>query len=435
VATRTQPATDAPVLIVGAAMAGLRTAEALRRNGYTGPISVLGEEAHLPYNRPPLSKELLSTEGQDHADVAFPLRSAVEDVEWMLGRRATALDLEARTVTDDSGEQHEYRALVIATGLRPKPLPVDDHGLGGIHMLRTVDDAVSLRESLGKGSRVVILGSGFVGCEIAATATKKGAQVSIVSQSRIPLERAVGATLGAELRRRHEAQGVRFFCGESLFGLVGDPRVERVILTSGVMLECDALVVAIGSDPNTEWLQGSGLDVTDGVLVNGGMQAMTLDGEARDDVYAVGDVARYPNPLFDEAARRVEHWNLPTETGKRAGKVLAAMLAGDDCAPVLEEPFAPLPSFWSDQYDLHILAFGMTYLADRSEVVAGSLDDECVLEYFRDDELVGVCGIGMRPTIQGYRSRFAAPTAAQSVASSASSGSDAGRSTASSATK
>lgn len=404
-----------PVLIVGASMAGLRTAENLRRAGYDGPIRFLGAEPHSPYNRPPLSKELLQTEGQSHEDVAFPIRSALEEnVEWVLGRAAVSLDTHRQVVVDETGDEHPYRALVIATGLRPKPLPIDDHGLGGIHVLRTLDDAVALRAALQPGANVVILGSGFIGCEIAATAAKVGAAtVSVVSQSRIPLERALGSLLGAEVRRRHEEKGVRFFCENGLFGLVGDPAVERVILTSGVMLECDVLVVAIGSDANTEWLDGSGLDASDGVLVNGGMQAVRADGTVLENVYAVGDMARYSNPLFDEVARRVEHWNLPTETGKRAGQVLAAHLRDEDCAPILAQPFAPLPSFWSDQYDMHLLAFGMTYLADRSEVVAGRLEDECVVEYFRGDELVGVCGIGMRGAVQGYRSRFSPPVAAR----------------------
>lgn len=391
-------------------MAGLRTAEGARRAGYSGPIRFLGAEEHAPYNRPPLSKELLQTPGHGHAEVAFPIRSALEEgVEWMLGRPATALDTARQVVTDAHGDEHPYSALVIATGLRPKPLPIDDHGLRGIHVLRTLDDAVALRESLRPGANVVILGSGFVGCEIAATAAKNGATVSIVTQSRVPLERALGPLLGAEMRRRHEAHGVRFFCGESLFGLVGDPAVERVILTSGVMLECDVLVVAVGSDPNTEWLQGSGLDVSDGVLVDSGLRAVGVDGSVHPSVFAVGDVARYANPLFDDVARRVEHWNLPTETGKRAGQLIAAHLAGDDCEPLAAAGFAPLPSFWSDQYDAHVLAFGMTYLADRSELVAGSLDDECIVEYYRGDTLVGVCGIGMRSAVQAYRSKFAAP--------------------------
>ena len=411
-------AEDAGLLIIGASMAGLRTAESARRAGYAGPITFLGAEAHAPYNRPPLSKELLQTEGQGHADVAFPIRSALETgVTWVLGRAATSLDVVRRVVIDDAGVEHPYRAVVIATGLRPKPLPIETHGLSGIHVLRTVDDAIGLRDVLRPGANVVILGSGFVGCEIAATAAKNGANVSIVTQSSIPLERALGTHLGAEVRRRHEAHGVRFFCGESLFGLVGETTVERVILTSGVMLECDALVVAVGSDPNTEWLADSGLDIDNGVLVNGAMQAITTAGGVVPEVFAVGDVARYPNPLFDEVARRVEHWNLPTETGKRAGAVIAAMLgdySDDDvhaaaAAAVIDAPFAPLPSFWSDQYDAHLLAFGMTYLADRSELVEGTVDDECVVEYFRGDELVGVCGIGMRSAVQSYRTRFAVP--------------------------
>ncbi|UTT61741.1 NAD(P)/FAD-dependent oxidoreductase [Microcella humidisoli] len=404
---------DAPLMIVGASMAGLRTAEGARRAGYAGPIEFLGAEAHAPYNRPPLSKELLQTEGHGHAEVAFPIRSALEEgVSWVLGRAAVSLDAVRRVVVDDAGDEHPYSALVIATGLRPKGLPIDDHGLGGIHVLRTLDDAVALRDVLRPGANVVILGSGFVGCEIAATAAKNGATVSIVTQSRVPLERALGPLLGAEMRRRHEEHGVRFFTGESLFGLVGDPSVERVILTSGVMLECDVLIVAVGSDPNTEWLEGSGLDVSNGVLVDGGLRAVGADGTVHPEIFAVGDVARYANPLFDDVPRRVEHWNLPTETGKRAGQLIAAQLAGDDCEPLAAAGFAPLPSFWSDQYDAHLLAFGMTYLADRSELVAGRVDDECVVEYFRGEELVGVCGIGMRSAVQAYRTRFVLPAQA-----------------------
>ena len=391
-------------------MAGLRTAEGARRAGYTGPIKFLGAEAHAPYNRPPLSKELLQTEGHGHAEVAFPIRSALEQgVSWVLGRSAVSLDAVRRVVVDDAGDEHPYSVVVIATGLRPKPLPIDDHGLGGIFTLRTLDDAVALRPLLCSGANVVILGSGFVGCEIAATAAKNGARVSVVTQSLVPLQRALGALLGAEVRRRHEQHGVHFFTSESLFGLVGDPSVERVILTSGVMLECDVLVVAVGSDPNTEWLADSGLDVSDGVLVDGGLRAVGVDGSVRPDVFSVGDVARYANPLFDDVARRVEHWNLPTETGKRAGQLIAAQFAGDDCEVLATGGFAPLPSFWSDQYDAHLLAFGMTYLADRSVLVAGHVDDECVVEYYRGDTLVGVCGIGMRSAVQAYRTRFAVP--------------------------
>lgn len=179
-----------------------------------------------------------------------------------------------------------------------------------------------------------------------------------------------------------------------------------MILDSGVIYDTDVLVVAIGSLPNTEWLEGSGLDITDGVLVDSGMRAIAKDGKVLENVFAAGDVSRYTNPLFDDVPRRVEHWNLPTETGKRAGSIAAKFLLGESTDELLSQPFAPLPSFWSDQYEMHILAFGMTYLADSSKLVFGELEGECVFEYYRDGKLIGVCGIGARPLIQSYRTKF-----------------------------
>ena len=396
---------SAPVVIVGGSLAGLRSAEGIRRAGYKGPIKVIGNEPYLPYNRPPLSKELLSGSG-DIDEIYFPIKESVADIEWVLGQAATSLDTKEQKVTDLSGTSHSYSALVIATGLRPKPLPVNSNGISGVHVLRTFDDAVALRKQLLPGVKVVILGAGFIGCEVAATAIKAGCQVKVVARAHEPMEEALGKTLAKEVKRRHELKGVEFVKGASVFGLIGDGHVQRIILDSGVIYDADLVVVAIGSLPNTEWLEGSGIDISNGVLVDGGLRALSSDGEVIENVFAVGDVARYVNPLFDQVPRRVEHWNLPTETGKRAGQVLGKHLNGESVAEMLAEPFAPLPSFWSDQYDMHILAFGMTYLADRSELVAGELSGECVLEYFRDDKLVGVCGIGMRPTIQSYRTKF-----------------------------
>ena len=396
---------SAPVLIVGGSLAGLRSAEGLRKAGYAGPIKVIGNEPYLPYNRPPLSKELLSGTGEID-EIYFPIKESVSDIEWVLGFAATSLDIQQQKVTDLSGTSHPYKALVIATGLRPKPLPVDANGIEGIHVLRTFDDAVALRKQLLPGVKVLILGAGFIGCEVAATAVKAGCQVKVVSRTHEPMQEALGKTLGIEVKRRHELMGVEFVKGASVFGLIGDGHVERVILDSGVIYDADLVVVAIGSLPNTEWLEGSGIDISNGVLVDGGLRAISSDGTVVENIFAVGDVARYVNPLFDQVPRRVEHWNLPTETGKRAGLVLGKYLNGESIAEMLAEPFAPLPSFWSDQYDIHILAFGMTYLADRSELVAGEISGECVFEYFRNDKLVGVCGIGMRPTIQSYRTKF-----------------------------
>jgi len=396
---------SAPVVIVGGSLASLRSAEGLRKAGYMGTIKVIGNEPYLPYNRPPLSKELLSGTGEID-EIYFPIKESVADIEWVLGQAATSLDIQEQKVTDLSGTSHPYKALVIATGLRPKPLPVDANGIEGIHVLRTFDDAVALRRQLLPGVKVLILGAGFIGCEVAATAVKAGCQVKVVSRTHEPMQGALGKTLGREVKRRHELMGVEFVKGASVFGLIGDGHVERVILDSGVIYDADLVVVAIGSLPNTEWLEGSGIDISNGVLVDGGLRAISSDGTVVENIFAVGDVARYVNPLFDQVPRRVEHWNLPTETGKRAGLVLGKYLNGESIAEMIAEPFAPLPSFWSDQYDMHILAFGMTYLADRSEMVAGEISGECVFEYFRNDKLVGVCGIGMRPTIQSYRTKF-----------------------------
>ena len=395
----------APVVIVGASLAGLRSAEALRRAGYQGAIKVLGAEPYLPYNRPPLSKDMLSGDGGIE-ELYFPIKESVADIEWVLNTAASALDLETQVVTDLSGKKHSYSGLVIATGLRPKPLPIDANGISGIRVLRTFDDANALRKQLLPGVRVLILGSGFIGCEVAATASKAGCQVRVVSRSLEPMEQAVGRELSLEIKRRHQQHGVEFVKGASVFGLIGDGHVERVILDSGVIYDADLVVVAVGSLPNTEWLEGSGINVEDGVLVDPNLRAVLDDGTVLPNVVAVGDVARYVNPLFDDVARRVEHWNLPTETGKHAGKILAQTLLGESAKDSEAGAFAPLPSFWSDQYEMNILAFGMTYLADRSELVAGELEAECVFEYYRNDKLVGVCGIGMRPTIQSYRTKF-----------------------------
>lgn len=394
-----------PVVIVGASLAGLRTAESIRRGGYFGPIKILGDEPYLPYNRPPLSKELLKSD-QGIEEVYFPLKDSVSDVEWVLGTAAAKLDTSNQEVIDVSGESHPYSALVIASGLRPKPLPVNANGISGIHLLRRFDDAVALRSALVPGAKVMILGAGFIGCEVAATAIKAGCEVRVVSRTQGPLQDAVGSQLSTEIKRRHELHGVEFIRGASVFGLIGDGALERVILDSGVIYDTDVLVVAIGSLPNTEWLEGSGLDITDGVLVDSGMRAIAKDGKVLENVFAAGDVSRYTNPLFDDVPRRVEHWNLPTETGKRAGSIAAKFLLGESTDELLSQPFAPLPSFWSDQYEMHILAFGMTYLADSSKLVFGELEGECVFEYYRDGKLIGVCGIGARPLIQSYRTKF-----------------------------
>ncbi len=385
-----------PVVIVGASMGGLRAAEALRRFGYLGPITVIGDEPHAPYNRPPLSKEVLAAE-VSHEAVAFPQRDSTADVNWVLGTRAVSADLENQTVTDDSGVTHQYQALIIATGLRPKRLNLANAALVGRHAVRTLDDAIALRSELKPGAKVVVVGAGFIGCEVAATARKLGCEVSIVAPGSHPITRPLGVELARELERRHEAMGVKFFMKTAVEDLVGESRIEGVLLDTGETIACDALVEAIGSHTNTEWLEGNNLDLTDGVLTDNDMRARKQTGEVWPNVFAIGDVARFANPLFDDVARRVEHWNIPTDTAKRVAQVFTGQAEGR---------FAPIPSFWSDQYDMHILAYGLLALADEVKLIAGELSGECVFGYYREGKMVGVCGIGMRTTVMSYRKEF-----------------------------
>jgi NADPH-dependent 2,4-dienoyl-CoA reductase/sulfur reductase-like enzyme len=397
-----------PVVIVGASMGGLRAAEALRRFGYLGPITAIGDEPYSPYNRPPLSKEVLANE-VSHEAVAFAQRPATADVNWILGTRAESADLEHRTVTDSNGQVHPYSALIIATGLRPKRLQVSNSELAGRHAVRTLDDAIALRAALVPGARVVILGAGFIGCEVAATARKLGCDVTVVAPGVHPIVRPLGVELARELQRRHEAEGVRFKMKTAITDLLGEGTVAGVLLDSGEELACDVFVEAIGSDTNTEWLEGTGLDLSDGLLTDNAMRALRVDGSTCDDVFAIGDVARFANPMFDDVARRVEHWNIPTDTAQRVGQVLAAQLnAAENWPEVLEDAFAPVPSFWSDQFEMHILAFGLLALADEVKLIHGEIEGDCVFGYYREGQMVGVCGIGMRSTVQGYRAQVGA---------------------------
>ena len=392
-----------PVVIVGASMGGLRVAEALRRFGYTGPITAIGDEPYAPYNRPPLSKEVLAKE-VSHEAVAFAQRPATEDVNWIFGTRVVSADLDNKTVTDSNGDTHAYSALIAATGLRPKRLQVPNGELAGRHAVRTLDDAIGLRAALVPGARVVILGAGFIGCEVAATARKLGCEVTVVAPGVHPIVRPLGVELAKEIQRRHEAEGVRFLMKTTITDLIGTAHIEGVQLDSGEQLDCDVLVEAIGSHANTEWLEGTDIDITDGILTDNAMRAIRNDGTVHEDVFAIGDVARFANPIFDEVARRVEHWNIPTDTAKRVGQVLGAKLnSAENWPSVLDEQFAPVPSFWSDQFEMHILAFGLLALADEVKLLAGEVEGDCVFGYYRAGTMVGVCGIGLRSTVQGYR--------------------------------
>lgn len=397
------------VAVVGASLAGLRAAEQLRAAGHQGPITVLGAEPHLPYNRPPLSKEVLAAPpGGEPAELLerllFRRRASTADVEFRRGDAVTRADLAAGTLVTEAGHATAYDGLVVATGLRPRRLTVPGPHQGR-HVLRTVDDCHGLRTTLPAhgAARVVVVGAGFIGCEVAATLRTLGHDVTVVEPVGGPMQRVIGDQLSKAVQRHLEAAGIRFVLGAGVTGFAGTDRVGGVVLDTAETLAADVVVEAVGSVCNTEWLAGNGLDLTDGVLTDNHLQAAAR-------VVAVGDLARFPNPLFDDVPRRVEHWSIPTDTAKRAARTLVALL--DDDAP---DPaaFAPVPSFWSDQLDLRLQSFGSPALADEVRVEEGDLDHltgGVLATYHRAGRHVGTLAVNLAPARQReLRNAFTAP--------------------------
>ncbi|UOB14919.1 NAD(P)/FAD-dependent oxidoreductase [Streptomyces sp. HP-A2021] len=384
------------IVVAGASLGGLRAAEQLRAAGWTGGITVIGDEPHRPYNRPPLSKEVLAGKAS-FASLAFTPKPSAADVEWRLGTRVTTVRLAERTVELHDGAVLSYDGLVVATGMRPRrlrcPGPVE-----GRHTVRTIDDAQVLRDELTRpGVRVVVIGAGFIGCEVAATAVGLGAaEVTVVDPLPLPMVGPLGEMLARVLLTRHEERGVAFVLGQGVTAFEGDDRVTGVVLSDGSVLPADVVVESVGSVANTEWLDGNGLDLSDGVLTD---QHLRVGG--RPDVVAVGDVARFPNARYDGVPRRVEHWSVPTDSAKHAAKVLVGGEAG-------LAPFAPLPTFWSDQHDFRLQSFGAPALGlGDVRVLDGDIAGDVLVGYHRDGRLVGVVALG-GPSVTRAAARFRA---------------------------
>lgn len=390
---------NAPVVLVGAGLGSLRTAESLRKAGYDGDIVVLGDESHLPYNRPPLSKEALSA-GIDPVSLEFRRKSSVEDVEWRVGSGVVSSNLFERSLMLADGTLIEMSGLVVASGIRPRRLAIPGPQ-DGRHVLRTIDDATQLHRHLTPGSRLLIMGAGFIGCEVAATARSIGLDVTIVALDPEPMIRPLGTDLGAAMRRHHEAHGVVFHLGRTVAEFMGDGRITAARLDDGTVVEADLVLEAIGSVPNTEWLDGNGLDLSNGVLTDGYLRVR----DAPLPAVAVGDVARHPNALFPGNTYRIEHWNMPTEMGKFAGTTLQMLLEGRSPSG---ETFRGLPSFWSDQYDLNLQSFGFPGAARDYQLVSGDFDGPCIVEYHDDSGLIGVVGVNRTADLAPYRRQLLA---------------------------
>jgi NADPH-dependent 2,4-dienoyl-CoA reductase/sulfur reductase-like enzyme len=377
------------VAVVGASLAGLRAIETLRREGFDGRLVLVGAEPHLPYDRPPLSKQLLAGEVEPEQ---IALRGSYDefDLELRLGTRAVSLDLAARAVELDDGDRVVFDGLVLATGSAPRMLP-DTPDLDGLFVLRTVDDALAIRAQLDSSPRVVVVGAGFIGSEVAATCRLRGLDVTVLEALPAPLVRGLGPVLGMVLGELHRDHGVDLRLGVGVSGFDGTKRVERVRLDDGSHVDADLVVVGVGVGPVTGWLEGSGLQIDNGVVCDETLLAAP-------GVVAAGDITRWPNPLFGGELMRLEHWTNASEQGVAAARRL---LHGDGAAP---QPFAPVPFVWSDQYDRKIQTAGHFRGDDEMAVVHGSLDERRFVAVFgRAGRLVGALGFSMPAKLMQYR--------------------------------
>jgi NADPH-dependent 2,4-dienoyl-CoA reductase/sulfur reductase-like enzyme len=383
------------VVIVGGGLAAARTAEQLRKSGYVEPVTIVSDEQHLPYDRPPLSKDVLHDSGRGIGDVTLKPAEfyADNDIALRLGAAAQSVDTAAKTLTLTDGFVLDYDDLVIATGLEPKRIP-SFPDLDGIRVLRSFDEAVALREHAASARRAVIIGAGFIGCEVAASLRKLGVEVVLVEPQPAPLAGVLGEQIGELVARLHRGEGVDVRTGVGVAEVLGpeDPGtgVTGVILSDGSELDADLVVVGIGSRPATDWLVGSGVTLDNGVICD------EVGRTSDPHVWALGDVASWRDP--DGHQVRVEHWS---NVAEQARVMVPAMLG-------LEVPaLVVVPYFWSDQYDVKIQCLGEPRAGDVVHIVDD--DGRKFLAYYeRDGALVGVVGGGMPGKVMKARAKVAA---------------------------
>lgn len=359
------------VIIVGAGLAGFRAAQELRAQGYDGEVVLVGAETHPPYDRPPLSKQVLSGQWSPrHAFLGTAEGTELDgSVELRLGITAQALRTADHLLVLDTGEALAFDALIIATGAAPRTLR--GRVPPGVHTLRTLDDSTAIRSDLLRGGPLVVVGGGFVGAEVAAVARELGLRVTIVEALATPLERAVGAAAGAICGQIHEEHGVTVMCNVAVEGCDGSSRVERVRLSDGACLDAGLVVVGIGVRPNTGWLENSSLPLDDGVVCD---EFGCADQEHR--IYAAGDVARWLNPGTGRR-RRVEHWNSANEQ--------ARLVAHNITNPHQQRAMDAVPYFWSDQYGQKIQLVGEADPRMRTTVLTRRGDEAHRLVLFSEN--------------------------------------------------
>jgi 3-phenylpropionate/trans-cinnamate dioxygenase ferredoxin reductase subunit len=379
------------VVIVGAGLGGVRTAEQLRTEGYDGPITLVGAESEHPYDRPPLSKQVLRGE-REVVRLRDPASYDEIGVDLRLGRSATSLDTASRTVGFDGGEQLSYQTLVIATGARPRWLP-GAQGRGGVHVVRTASDSAALRAEASAGGRAVVVGGGFIGCEVAASLRTMELEVTLVEMAPAPLEPVLGPEVAAYVSKLHEAAGVKLVCDAVVSSLVGDERVAGVHLADGTVLPADVVVLGLGVVPDVEWLAGSEVEVDNGVRCD------EVGRTSASDVFALGDVASWRSPRSGRH-HRFEHWTSAIEQAA----VVARQIATGDAAP-----YAAAPYFWSDQYKVKIQSLGVP--SPTADVTIVELTEKKrVALYAEDGLLTAVVGFSSPSVVMGLRPMLTAPT-------------------------
>ena len=359
------------IVIVGASLAGLRAAEALRDEGFTGTLTIIGDEPHEPYDRPPLSKQVLK--GWVRADHTKLPRLRAVDADWQLGIAATGLDRTNRQVLLANGNRVPYDRLLIATGTRARPWPnPKEAALDGVFTLRTSDDAACLQARLAaRPKRVLIIGAGFIGSEMASVCCDLGIPVAVAEHGAAPLVGTLGGVIGAigaEMQRDH---GVDLRTGTGVKSLEGDAKghVRRAHLSDGSTLEADLVIASLGSIRNTEWLEGSGLAAGFwGIGCDAGCRAFDINGVVTDSVYVAGDIARFPHVLYDYQFLVLEHWD---------NAVLGARVAAHNmlCLEPQRWPHLPLPAFWSSQFGVSIKSVGVCPFGDEIVITQGSVKE------------------------------------------------------------
>ncbi|MET0324091.1 MAG: FAD-dependent oxidoreductase [Ilumatobacteraceae bacterium] len=384
------------VVVVGASLAGLRAVETLRTDGFTGRVTLVGAETHLPYDRPPLSKKLLAGDW-DAERITLRPATAVDELglDLLLGVPASGLDLSSRALTLADDRVVPFDGLVIATGSVTRRLPGQEL-VPTVHELRTLDDAMALRAVIADGSaRVVVVGAGFIGLEVAATARAKGCTVTVLEGAPAPLIRGLGAAMGSAATAALGAEGIDIRCDVAVAALSAD----GVHLADGSTVPADAIVVGIGVAPATAWLDGSGLELRDGIVCDATLCAGVPG------VYAAGDVARWPNALFDEEMR-IEHWSNAAEQGALAARNLLAGAAGG-----VAEAYSPVPFFWSDQGRHRVQFLGRSATTEDDDVVEVVVQPEehrFLALYGRRGRLWGALGVNVPRLVMPYRNHLLA---------------------------